>query len=136
MTNIWITDNDTAGVILEGHADTDGVLVNAALTEETFAAGTILARNTATGKFEPFDPGVTPPSDLLIPKAVLTYEVADVAASGEVPVRVLTSGKVNQRRLVIHGGTPVTALHADMLRDYSIVALDVKQLARDDNPQA
>lgn len=136
MSNIWINDLDTAGVILEGHADTDGLLVNAELTEQTYAAGTLLARNTSTGKFEPFDPGATPPSDLLTPKAVLTYEVADVAAAAEIPVRLLTSGKVNLRRLVIHDGTPVTALHADALRDYSIIALDVKQLARDDNPQA
>ena len=135
MANLTITDLDLGGVIVEGHADTDGILVNAALTEETFEAGTILGRDSVTGKFAPYDPALTPPADLLIPKAVLTYPVT-LAAAAETAVRVFTNGKVNQNRLLIHGGGTINHVQLDALRDYGIVPLDVAQLARDDNPQA
>ncbi len=135
MSNITITNNDTGGVILEGNADTDGTLQNADEEDAvTFAEGTILARNSSDLKFYPYDPAGS--TGLNIPKAVLTYEVAAVAAETGVPVRVLTHGKVNANRLVIHGGTTITAAHLDLLRDYGIIPIDVKQLGRIDNPQA
>lgn len=133
MANITITDCDNGSVLITGRGFADGVLVNAdAVDPATFVAGTILARN-ATDQFEPYDPGATPPSPLLTPLAVLTYDVT-LAASGTTGVRVLTAGEVDQNRLVIHDGTAITPTDLDALRDYGIVPVDVKQLAHYDNP--
>jgi hypothetical protein len=134
VANITITNNDLGSVVLELGASADGVLQNAVASEVVFAAGTILARHATNGNFYPFDPDAVA-EDLEIPKAVLTYAVT-IAASGTAAVTALTAGKVNQRRLVIHDGTTITAAHRDLLRDYAIVPVDVKQLATIDNPQA
>jgi hypothetical protein len=72
--------------------------------------------------------------DVEPPKYILTYEVV-IAASSTVAVTVLSAGKVNQNRLVIHAGTTLTAAHFDALLDRPIVPVDVKQLAQIDNPQ-
>jgi len=101
-------------------------------------AGTVQVRigNTTVGAIDPgsqsfrFSLG----HDVEAPKYVLTYEVA-LAASSTGAVTVLSAGKVNQNRLVIHDGTTLTAAHLDALLDRPIVPVDVKQLAQIDNPQ-
>jgi hypothetical protein len=133
VPNITITNVDTGSVVLELEAATDGTLQNAAITAETFVAGTLLARQATDGKFYPFDGAGL--DGLAIPKAVLTYDVTVPATSGAA-VRVLTAGKVNALRLVIHGGTAITAAHLDLLRDFSIIPVDVAQLGNIDNPQS
>lgn len=135
MANITITNVDTGSVVLELWGALDGkVLRNAADTEQTFAPGTLLALHATDGKLYPFDPDATT-EDLEIPKYVLTYPVT-LAATSETPVQVLSAGKVNQRRLVIHDGTAITAAHLDALLNRPIVPVNVEQLALPDNPQS
>jgi hypothetical protein len=135
MANITITNVDTGSVVLDLWGVLDGkVLRNAAGTEETFAAGTLLALHATDGKLYPYDPAETS-EDLEIPKYVLTYAVT-LAATTETPVQVLSAGKVNKNRLVIHDGTAITAAHLDALLNRPIIPVDVGQLALIDNPQS
>lgn len=133
MANMTITNNDLGGVVLELVGSADGTLQNADADDPvTFVEGTILARHSSDGKYYPFDPAGS--NGLNAAKAVLTYDVT-IAANATAAVTVLTAGKVNQRRLVIHGGTTITAAHLDQLRDYAITPVDTKQLGQIDNPQ-
>lgn len=133
MPNVTITDIDLGSVVLELEATQEGLLTNADADDPaTFAAGTILARNSTSLKFEPYDPGGS--GGLGVPVAVLTYEVGPVAAASDAAASVLIAGKVNQRRLVIHDATPITAEHLDLLRSFAIIAVDVEQLGKYDNP--
>jgi hypothetical protein len=65
---------------------------------------------------------------------VLTHEVV-LAASSTGPVQVMSAGKVDQNRLVIHDATAITAAMLDDLLTRTIIPVDVKQLAKIDNPQ-
>lgn len=133
MANITITNIDLGSVVIELWGKTAGVLRNAAGTEEIFAPGTLLARHATDGKFYPYDPAETS-EDLEVPKYILTYEVV-AAATSDNQVEVMSAGKVDQNRLIIHGETPVTAAIIDQLMDRTFIAIDVKQLAKVDNPQ-
>jgi len=98
---------------------------------ETLLEGTILARDSVSGKLVPFvDGGVT--NENGIPKAVITYELVSTGA-GDSAVRVAVSGEVRQERLVIHGGGTITKLILDQLRDFSIVSQNVTELNQLDN---
>ena len=100
----------------------------------TLLAGTILARDSVSGKLIPFVKGGSTNEDG-IPKAVLTYDVA-AAGAGDEPVRVLVSGEVRKERLIIlddGDASNVDDVVIDQLRDYSIVALDVFDHSRLDN---
>lgn len=134
MANITITNNDLGSVVLELVSADDATLRNAAAGVESFPEGTILARHSSDGKLYPFDPAGS--NGLNVAKAVLTYDVNDVAATTDVAIRAMTAGKVNATRLSIHDGTTITSAHLDQLRDYGIVPVSVKQLAKIDNPQA
>jgi hypothetical protein len=133
VANITIENIDLGSVVLEQDACQDAILRNSDADDpDTFVAGTILARNSGTLKLEPYNPGGS--TGLNIPVAVLTYDVGPVPAVTDVGVRVLTAGKVSQRRLKIHGGTPVSAAHLDLLRSFAILPIDVVQLGKYDNP--
>jgi hypothetical protein len=133
MPNITIENIDTGSVVLEQVACQDATLRNSDADDpDTFLEGTILARNSSTLKLEPYAPAGS--TGLNIPVAVLTYDVGPVAAVTDVGVRVLTAGRVNQRRLIIHGGTTITAAHLDLLRSFAIIPEDVVQLGSYDNP--
>ena len=133
MPNLTIENIDLGGVILEGHADTDGTLQNDDADDPvTLPAGTILARHATDLKYYPFDPAGS--DGLNAAKAVLTYDVT-IAANSGLAVRVLTKGVVNKGRLSIADGTTITEAHLDQLRDYGIDPQAVKQLSRYDNPQ-
>lgn len=134
MPNITITNNDIGSVVLELWGAQDGILENAAITEQTFVAGTLLALHATDGHLYPYDPAETS-EDLEVPKFVLTYDVT-IAASSDKPVTVLNAGRVNKNRLVIHDGTTLTAAMLDQLLNRSIIPVDVKQLALIDNPQS
>jgi hypothetical protein len=132
MANITITNIDTGSVVLEKVGEAEGLLQNAVASEVTFLAGTILARDASDLKFYPYaDAGL---DGLDAAKFVLPYEVT-LAASASGAVTVLTAGKVNQDRLVIHDETAITQAHLDQLRDYGITPVNVQQLANIDNPQ-
>jgi len=99
----------------------------------TLEAGTILARDSVSGKLVPFEIGGSDGAD--VPKAVLTYAVT-AAGAGDVSSRVLVAGTVNQDRLIIDAdgdGSNLTAAILDQLRSYGIVATPVNQLAKQDN---
>lgn len=134
MANITTTNNDLGSAALEVWGTVDGVLRNDAVTAQNFAEGTLLARKASDGKLYPYDPAVTPPSDLLSPKYVLPYPVAALATSDN-PVTVVSAGKVNSRRLVVHPAIAVTAADLDALLDRPIIPVDLGQLSKVDNPQ-
>lgn len=135
MPNITTTNIDNGSVVLADDAWSDGTLRNADVDDPvTFLEGTILARHSGDLKFYPYDPAGA--NGLNAAKAVLTYDVGPVAAASDAGVRVLIAGQVNQRRLLIHDGTAITAAHLDSLRDSGVVPVDVKQLAKYDNPQS
>lgn len=69
------------------------------------------------------------------PIAVITYPVTATGA-GNLAVRPLISGIVNRNRLIIHAdgdGDNVTTAICEQLRDFTVVAHPVKQLAALDN---
>lgn len=134
VANISTTNIDLGSVVLEMHGTLDAVLRNAALTTQTFAAGTLLARHATDGKLYPYDPEDTT-QDLDQPKYVLTYEVTAATAT-DTRVTVMSAGKVNQQRLVVHPDTAADADDLDKLLDRPIVPVDTTQLAKIDNPQS
>jgi Bacteriophage lambda head decoration protein D len=134
VPNITITNCDAGSVVVELGGTRDGLLVNTVASQVVFAEGTILAQHDTNGNLYPFDPDAVA-NDIEIPKFVLTYPVT-IGASTNAAVTVLTAGKVNQNRLVIHDATPITNVHLNALRDFSIIPVDVEQLGSIDNPQA
>jgi hypothetical protein len=87
----------------------------------------------ADGKLVPFDPAGA--AGAQIPCAVLTYEVTKVGA-GNLPIRALIGGEVNQNRLIIDAdgdGDNITTDHIETLRTFGIVAVPVKQQSVLDN---
>ena len=132
MANITITNVDTGSVVLEAWATVDGILENTGVAEDTFVAGTLLGRSTADGHLYPYDSEGE--NGLDAPKYVLTYDVT-LAATSETPVTVLSAGKVNSNRLVVHGGS-VTAADLDALLNRPIIPIAVNQLGQIDNPQS
>lgn len=100
----------------------------------TLAEGTILARDSVSGKLIPFVKGGSTNEDG-IPKAVITYDVVAAGAADE-PVRALVGGNVRKERLIIAAdgdASNVDDVVIDQLRDYSIIALDVTELSKLDN---
>ena len=127
MANITITNIDTGSVALGGEEFEDGLLTLAA--GGIIPAGTVLEK--AAGKYVFAADAPTAGA----PLAVLTYEL-DVAAAGDIPIRALIAGRVNRTRLKLNGDTdPVPDAVVDALRDFSIIAVPVKQLGVYDNPQ-
>jgi hypothetical protein len=96
----------------------------------TLLAGCILARDTASLKLVPFVVGgVTNGNG--IPCCVLG-EPLTATGAGDLPIRVIISGRVNRSRLVINAdGTNanLTKVHEDSLRSRAIVPEVVDQIA-------
>lgn len=134
MSNKTITNIDLGHVVMERVASADELLTFGGA--DTVLAGTILARDSLSGLLVPYvKDGST--NENGIPKAVLTYEVTAEGA-GNIAVRALVAGKVNRNRLVIHAdgdASNIDETELDGLRDFGIVAEDVSQLGRYDNPQ-
>jgi hypothetical protein len=126
------TTIDNGSVELEGGEFRDELITFAGT--DTFAAGTILARDSVSLKLVLFVKGGSTNQNG-IPKAVLTYPVSRTGA-GDVKGRVLIAGKVNKNRLIIDAdGTDanIDAAVIDQLRDYGIDPVDVQQLGALDN---
>jgi hypothetical protein len=132
MANITVTNVDLGSVDLEGAICRDELVTFAGA--DTFAAGTILARSTASDKLVLFvKGGVTAGNG--VPKAVLLYDVVATGAS-DVKARACVRGRVNKNRLIIDSDgddSNIDGAVLDQLRDYGIVATDVEQLAVLDN---
>lgn len=132
MANIVTTNIDLGPVALEGSVCHDELVTFAG--GDTFVAGTILARDSVSGKLVLFVKGGNTNGNG-VPKAVLTYDI-ERADAGDVTARVLVKGHVNRDRLVIDAdgdGSNVDEVVVDQLRDYGIVASPVDQLAQLDN---
>jgi hypothetical protein len=126
------TTIDNGSVELEGGEFRDELITFAGA--DTFAAGTILARDSVSLKLVLFvKGGVTNGNG--VAKAVLTYPITRTGA-GDTKARVLIAGKVNKNRLIIDAdGTDANIDGAviDGLRDYGIDPVDVQQLGALDN---
>ncbi len=132
MANLTTTNVDLGNVIIEGVADHDELLTLAGADD--IAEGTILARDSVSGKLVLFVKGGAT-NENGIPKAVLTYAVSSTGA-GDVPIRVMQTGKLNFNRLVIDAdgdNSNVDNAVLDQLRDYSLVTIDVQDLSILDN---
>lgn len=132
MANITITNNDLGGVVLRSPVFQDDTIAFAGA--DTFAAGTILARDSVSGKLVPFVKGGST-NENGIPKAILTYEV-EASGAGDVAARVAVGGEFVKGRLVIDADgddSKIDAVVRDQLRSYGMFAVDVEQLGSLDN---
>ena len=132
MPNSTVTNVDLGAVEVEGAVCLDDVVAFAGA--DSFAAGTILARDSVSEKLVLFVKGGST-NENGIPKAVLTYGI-ESSGVGDVRARVLVRGQVNRDRLIIDAdgdGSNVDDVVIDQLRNYGIVASPVEQLAQLDN---
>lgn len=128
MANIEITNNSTSGVAIWEPVHEDATLVFPGA--ETWPAGAVLGKVTASGKYARFNPGASDGSE--IPKAVLTQEVTSTGA-GDVAARPAIAGRLRAGDLVNNADAALTDAQLDQLRDYSIIPLSTTQLAELDN---
>jgi len=129
MANPVITVNDV-GQIGIGQCDVEHDTPWAAGGADVLAAGTIMARITASGKWGIYDTAGA--GGLGVACGVLAYQ-ATAGGAGDVPVDVIVRGTVNQDRILQDDAGAVTAAVVDQLRSYSILAKPVTQLAQEDN---
>lgn len=126
-----VTNVDLGSVILKDAQFRDELLTFA--EAGTVSEGTILARDSASGKLVPF--ATDGDNGAEVPKAILTYDVT-AAASGDVAIRAGVAGGFRKERLVIHAdgdGSNVDDAILDQLRDYGLVPVDVTELGILDN---
>lgn len=130
--NMTATNVDLGSVVLEDGPYRDDTLTFTGA--DTYEAGTILARDSSTGKLIAFVKGGTT-NENGIPKTVLTYDVTADGA-GDKPVRVPQSGVMRKNRLIIDADgddTNVDDVVLDQLRDYGITAKNVPETNIQDN---
>lgn len=132
MANLTVTNVDIGNVILQDADFRDELLTFGGAA--TVLEGTILARDSVSGKLVPFvKGGVT--NENGIPKAIVTYDVV-AAGAGDVAIRAGVAGKYRKERLVIDAdgdASNVDDVVIDQLRDYGLVAIDVQELGILDN---
>jgi hypothetical protein len=132
MSNITIQNNKTRGIVLWDPVFKPELVTFAGAN--TFAAGTILARDSVSLKLVLFVKGGAT-NENGIPKAVLTQELIATGA-GDLPARPLVGGQVRSGDLIIDSDGDASNIDAavlDQLRDYGIVGLPTQQLAELDN---
>ena len=128
MANMNVTDRSLIGVVMMGAVFADETLT--ATAAETWPAGAVLARLTATGKLVRFDPALA--TGAQIPLAVLTTPVT-FAAAGDRAERPAISGTLRRGALVDSAGTALTQAAIDQLRGFTILALASYQTSSLDN---
>ena len=131
MSNLDIVNVDTSSLVIGSAEYEDGLLKFTAAG--TILAGTILARDTSTDQFVPFVKGAG--DDTGIPKAVVDVDVT-ATGGGDYYVRPLVVGKVRKDKLIIAAdgdGSNIDDNIIDQLRDYMILAVDVKERLIFDN---
>ena len=130
--NMTVTNCDTGNVILGNTQFDDGLLTFSGAG--TVKSGTLLARDSVSGKFVPFVKGGTTNGNGIV-KAIMTYDVTATGA-GDKSIRPAIAGEFRKERLIIAAdgnATNVDAAVLDAMRDYGLVAISVKQLAAYDN---
>jgi len=131
MADPIITNVDTGTVVIKDNEFRDDVVTFTGAA--TYAAGTILARLTATDKLVAFVKGGAGGAE--VPKAVLIEDLTATGA-GDLPARPCVAGNVEKGRLIILADgddSNIDAVVLAQLRDYGIVALDVAELSALDN---
>lgn len=132
MADPIVTNVDLGSVIHSNAMHRDELLTLAGA--DVIAEGTILARDSVSGKLVLFVKGGST-NENGIPKAVTTYEDS-ISGAGDLSIRAMISGNVRKERLIIDAdgdGSNVDNAVVDQLRDYSIVSVDVQELAQLDN---
>ena len=127
-----VTNCDTGNVILSNTQFDDGLLTFTGAG--TVKSGTLLARDSVSGKFVPFVKGGTTNGNGIV-KAIMTYDVT-AAGAEDTSIRPAIAGEFRKERLIIAAdgnATNVDAAVLDAMRDYGLVAISVKQLAAYDN---
>lgn len=127
-----VTNCDTGNVILSNTQFDDGLLTFTGAG--TVKSGTLLARDSVSGKFVPFVKGGTTNGNGIV-KAIMTYDVTAAGAEDK-SIRPAIAGEFRKERLIIAAdgnATNVDAAVLDAMRDYGLVAISVKQLAAYDN---
>lgn len=130
--NMTVTNVDLGNVILQEAEFRDELLTFAGA--DTVLEGTILARDSVSGKLVPFVKGGTT-NENGIPKAIVTYDVTATGA-GDVAIRAGVSGKYRKELLIIDAdgdGSNVDDVVLDQLRDYGLIPVDVSELNILDN---
>lgn len=127
MATLEITNNDTRSLVVWDPVFDDDTIIDAG--GETYPAGTLLGRLTASSKLTKYESGNSDGSE--IPVAVLRDEIV-LAAATDTAVRPIIGGRVRRGDL-LHAGSPITQLEADALRDFGIVPLTTTQIAELDN---
>lgn len=128
MSNLGITTHDSSTVVVLNPVF---AAATASFTAaETWPKGAILGRVTADGKYKRTLATASDGSELA--KAVLT-EPLIAAVAGDKRCNILIQGIVKKSMLVDHGGTAVTDLQVEELRDYGIIAQDITNLSHLDN---
>lgn len=135
MSNLEITNNDSSTLVIQstGIAQYQDDTFTAS-GAKTYPAGTILARDSVSGKLVVFVKGGST-NENGIPKALLGLELV-TTGSGDVNVRPLVSATVNGNLLVIDAdgdNSNVNAAVIDQLRDYTLIVEDVAELSSFDN---
>ena len=132
MSNLAITNISRAQVIVDGRQYKPDVFTFAAA--DTLAAGTILARDSVSGKLVFYVKGGAT-NENGIPKTIISYDVV-AAAGGDVNVRVLADGVVRKEKLIIDADgddTNVDTTVIEQLQDYNIAVEGAEDLAVLDN---
>ncbi len=132
MSNIQITNIDLGSVIFKNAQFRDGAITFTGAG--TLAAGTILAVDSVSSKFVPFEKTGTT-NENGIPKAILTYDVT-ASGAGDVQARVGISGTYRKERLIIDAdgdASNVDQAVIDQLRSYTLICTDVQELNILDN---
>lgn len=130
--SMTVTNVDLGNVILQDAKFRDELLTFGA--GGTVKEGTILARDSVSGKLVPFVVGGAT-NENGIPKAILTYDVTATAA-GDEAIRAGVAGGFRKERLVIDAdgdASNITDAILDQLRDYGLVPVDVQELGILDN---
>lgn len=128
-----ITNNDLGSIVL-GYDEYKDDTLTLASNAGAIIPGTILARDSSSLKLVLFEKGGST-NENGIPKTVLTSTLTGTAA-GDYPVRPLIAGNVRAEKLVIDADGDASNIDAavlDQLRDYSITAIPVEELAVLDN---
>lgn len=128
MPNLEITNNSTAGIVIWEPVYEDAIITFPGAS--TFPAGAVLAKIDGTDEYQRFNPGLADGRE--IPKAVLAFELTADGA-GDLPVRVIISGRVRREDLSDNLGAVLTQDAIDLLRDYTIIGQTTTQLSQEDN---
>lgn len=134
--NMTVKNVDRGSVLVNENPEhfADDTLTVAATT--TLSAGTILARDSVTGKLIAFVKGGSTNGNG-IPKTVLTYDVTNsTGAPADFAVRVPTAGTARLDKLIIAAdgdNSNVDKAVIDQLRDYSVITVDNDELSVLDN---